>query len=67
MNRRLKRALAASFSPPPPQRKTVFLRTPAPAGPLPGDLSLEPDPLSAEATWLLSCGVRFRRFGAGAV
>ena len=27
MNRRLKRALAASFSPPPPQRKTVFLRT----------------------------------------
>lgn len=57
MNRRLKRALAASFSPPPPQRKTVFLRTlPQP------DLSLgtflwNQIPYLRKRTWLLSCGV----------
>lgn len=57
MNRRLKRTLAASFSPPPPQRKTVFLRTlPQP------DLSLgtflwNQIPYLRKRTWLLSCGV----------
>ncbi len=49
MNRRLKRALAASFSPPPPREKRFFSGPcPSRTSP-PGDLSLEPDPLSAEA------------------
>ena len=67
MNRRLKRALAASFSPPPPQRKTVFLRTlPQP------DLSLgtflwNQIPYLRKRTGCCPAGCCFRRFGAGAV
>ena len=49
MNRRLKRAPCCILFPAAPPEKNGFSQDPAPAGPLPGDLSLEPDPLSAEA------------------
>ncbi|MDR4039180.1 MAG: hypothetical protein Q3W86_04550, partial [Evtepia sp.] len=68
MNRRLKRALAASFSPPPPQRKTVFLRTlPQPDLSL-GTLLCYPNPHLRKRAWPLSFwGVLSAVLGGGGV